>query len=234
MQTSNQAREPLLADPIEVWCLPLAGATCGTAGCGGELTADEEAQLDRIVSATRRRRIRAAWVARRVILARVLDCGPRAVTIRRQPGKAPTVETPGRPLYSSLSHSVDWMLFAISRTRRVGVDIEHVDPKADVLRLARRFFRADEIDGIAALTGEEQSLAFFRAWSRKEAVLKAIGGGVPSRLRSVHPGLGEGTEPGFTEGIPWAVRSLKAPGLYVAALAASGGALPEVLVRRTI
>lgn len=77
------------------------------------------------------------------------------------------------------------MLFAISRVTRVGADIERIDVDVDVVRLARRFFPAAEAQAIEALPSSGARDLFFRLWTRKEALLKAMGGGVPSRLRTL-------------------------------------------------
>ncbi|MCX6099685.1 MAG: hypothetical protein NTX69_06690, partial [Candidatus Bipolaricaulota bacterium] len=60
---------PRIRPHLDVWCLPLVGPASRAAELGSFLTDDEEARLDRIISATRRERARTAWGARRVILA---------------------------------------------------------------------------------------------------------------------------------------------------------------------
>jgi 4'-phosphopantetheinyl transferase len=202
--------------------LPLVGPASRTAELDGFLTDDEEARLDRIVSATRRERARTAWGARRVILARILRREPRDIVIVRHGRGAPTVDASGHSLHVSLSHSEDWMLLAASRTHRVGVDIERIDPDADVVRLARRFFPTDEADELASLPSSERHEAFFRAWTRKEAILKGVGGGVPSRLRSVPSGIARGREAVPMAGTVWSLYELAVPELYAATLAADG------------
>jgi 4'-phosphopantetheinyl transferase len=224
----NALREPHCQSPgdrVDVWCLPLVGPASRTAELSCFLTDREEAQLRRIVSATRRERTRAAWCARRVILGRLLGCRPGEVAVVRHGRGAPTVDAPGHPLHVSLSHSEDWMLFAASRAHRVGVDIEHIDPHADVVRLARRFFPADEADELASLPVDERHEAFFRTWTRKEAILKGVGGGVPSRLRSVPSGIARRREAVPMAGAVWTLYELAVPPLYAATLAADGHAV---------
>jgi 4'-phosphopantetheinyl transferase len=104
----------------------------------------------------------------------------------------------------------------------VGVDIERIDPDADVVRLARRFFPTDEADELASLPSSERHEAFFRAWTRKEAILKGVGGGVPSRLRSVPSGIARGREAVPMAGTVWSLYELAVPELYAATLAADG------------
>ncbi len=220
METSQGARGCPPGGEIDVWCLPLVGPTTRTDELDGALTLDERHQLGRIVSEARRERTRMAWGARRLILARLLECEPRAIVIRRPRLGAPTVDARGRTLHISLSHSADRMLFAMSQTRRLGVDIERADPEADTVRLARRFFRSDEADALASLPSDRRCLAFFRAWTRKEALVKAVGGGVPSSLRSLPSGLSAPHESVVVGDVTWAFYDLAAPEPYVAALVA--------------
>jgi 4'-phosphopantetheinyl transferase len=204
--------------------LPLIGPASRAAELGSFLTDDEEARLDRIVSATRRERARTAWGARRVILARILGRAPRDIVIARHGRGAPTVDVSGHPLHVSLSHSEDWMLLAASRMHRLGVDIERIDPDADVVRLARRFFTTDEAAALNVLPEDETRRAFFRIWTRKEAVLKGLGGGVPSRLRAVPVDAGEGRQIVRIGVGDWTLHDLAAPADYAAALAVRGDA----------
>jgi len=222
--SADAAVRPRIRPHVDVWCLPLVGPASRAAELGCFLTDDEEARLDRIVSATRRERARTAWGARRVILARILGREPRDIVIVRHGRGAPTVDAPGRSLHVSLSHSEDWMLLAASRTHRVGVDIERIDRATDVVRLARRFFPTDEANELASLPVDERHEAFFRAWTRKEAILKGVGGGVPSRLRSVPSGITREHEAVPMAGTAWSLFELAVPELYAATLAADGPA----------
>jgi len=236
---SSDARRPGLGPPrtaadsavgsrirrhVDVWCLPLVGPASRAAELGSFLTDDEEARLDRIVSATRRERARTAWGARRVILARILGRQPHDIVIARHGRGAPTVDASGHPLHVSLSHSEDWMLLAVSRMHRLGVDIERIDPDADVVRLAQRFFTTDEAATLSVLPEDEALRVFFRIWTRKEAVLKGLGGGVPSRLRAVSVGAGEGRQVVRIGVSDWTLHDLAAPADYATTLAVRGDA----------
>ena len=77
----------------------------------------------------------------------------------------------------NLSHSNECALFAVAVGRVVGIDIERVRP-IDAVALSRRFFSPHESTIIASLSGPAQHAAFFTAWTRKEAFLKATGEGI--------------------------------------------------------
>jgi 4'-phosphopantetheinyl transferase len=61
--------------------------------------------------------------------------------------------------------------------RAVGVDLECVRQIPDMANLVERCFAAEEKAKWRELSREAQPLAFFRAWTRKEAWLKAVGKG---------------------------------------------------------
>jgi 4'-phosphopantetheinyl transferase len=63
----------------------------------------------------------------------------------------------------------------------VGIDIESVRPIEP--ELPKRYFSAQEQIALAQLSGAEWLEGCFRAWTRKEALLKAIGAGLALPLR---------------------------------------------------
>lgn len=89
------------------------------------------------------------------------------------------------PLQFNLSHSEGIVLLGISRSGRIGVDIEAVRSETDWRRLSRRFFAPGETVWLESLPEAEGRNTFFRLWTAKEAFLKAIGVGLTRRLSSV-------------------------------------------------
>ncbi|MEW7864337.1 4'-phosphopantetheinyl transferase family protein [Aeromonas diversa] len=89
----------------------------------------------------------------------------------------------------NLSHSGDWLVLALCRSAPVGVDLELGGRTRDLLKLARRFFAADESRWLEALPSEALADGFYRLWARKEALLKAHGGGLAAGLEKIifHP-----------------------------------------------
>jgi 4'-phosphopantetheinyl transferase len=190
------------------------------------LTREEIARIDRYATPARRQQARVAWRARREILATLLGLEPRDL-----PPSSPTAdllaELGSVPVFESLSHSGEWTLYAVSRGAPVGVDIERATPEIDPDRTAARFFTPEEAAALAALPARSKREAFFRVWTRKEAYLKARGGGVPSRLRAVVVSTGETAAVLFDRNdrdvaSHWTLRDLDAPDGYAAALAVQG------------
>ena len=79
----------------------------------------------------------------------------------------------------SLSHSGGYAVCVVSE-RNVGVDVEqHRDTKAS-LKIAERYFTGREYEYVK--NHRNTKTAFFRLWTKKESLLKAIGTGISGGL----------------------------------------------------
>ncbi|MCF6338669.1 MAG: 4'-phosphopantetheinyl transferase superfamily protein [Gammaproteobacteria bacterium] len=131
-------------------------------------------------------------------------------------------------LYFNVSHSHEMALYAISRNRQVGVDVEYLRAKQDVENIAQRYFYPGECEVINSLPAEKKKAAFFKAWTVKEAYAKATGEGLsvleqvetalspngPATLLNVHGNSGEVAR--------WLSRQIHLSPDYVAALVVEG------------
>jgi 4'-phosphopantetheinyl transferase len=151
------------------------------------LSADEHARAQRLHDAAHRRRFVLAHGALRALLARYLDADPSAITyVVGAHGKPALAARDGvrERVEFNLSHSEDIALIAVARGQPVGVDVQHWSDSVEHLRLAERFFSPHECDALRALTHEAEQVAgaFFAAWTRKEAYVKATGYGIARGL----------------------------------------------------
>ncbi len=102
-------------------------------------------------------------------------------------------ESKGRPFLRhghapdfNLSDTAGGTLLAICPTGRVGVDLERIDRLPPVLRLAQRWFAADEAQALQRLDPEAARLSFLHLWTAKEASCKATGTGIYGYLSKWH------------------------------------------------
>lgn len=128
----------------------------------------------------RRRHILGRGIVR-LLLAPLLRVDPPDVCF--------TISGLGKPLLDegpsfSISHSGDHVLVALAAEGRLGVDVEAVRPLRDLPGLARTSFGPDEYAHVMQIPEAERLLPFFRTWTRKEAMLKALGCGL-SGLSSI-------------------------------------------------
>jgi 4'-phosphopantetheinyl transferase len=94
-------------------------------------------------------------------------------------GKPRLAEDPGR-LSFNLSHSGDLALIAVGAGgTEVGVDVERLKARRDLVRLAARWLPEDDAAVVAsAASEEEREVAFYAAWTRHEARVKCTGVGL--------------------------------------------------------
>ncbi len=101
-------------------------------------------------------------------------------------------------LFFNLSHSGERVMCAIS-SKAVGCDVEKVKPVD--LKIAKRFFFAEEYETIEAKqTPEEQKAVFFRLWTLKESFMKVTGLGMKLPLDSFCISL-DGTSPSVSQSV---------------------------------
>jgi 4'-phosphopantetheinyl transferase len=82
-----------------------------------------------------------------------------------------------RALNFNLSHSAELILYAVTRGRDVGIDIEYIREDFATLEIAEHFFSKDEVAALKLLPRDQRTVGFFNCWSRKEAFIKAKGMG---------------------------------------------------------
>lgn len=157
------------------------------------LLSAEEAHKVRRLPATAALRYAAAHTAVRRVLAGQLGVPPRDLVLGRHPcprcahpghGR-PRIEWPPTDLDFSLSRSGPHWLLALGAGRRVGADLEGGRP-LDVDGASRFVMSAAELAHVrSAPDGTARRNTFFRCWTRKEAVVKAVGVGIATDLGSV-------------------------------------------------
>ena len=182
------------AGEVQLWRIDMDAATQDTHEMLEVLGADERSRAGRFRFAVDRQRFIRRRSALREILGGCIGQTPREICYQ--------VSRHGRPVLRSdtgapspgfnVSDSGGLALVAVVRDGRVGVDVEAVNRPVEFLTLARRFFAPGEFEVLSGLDPEEHRSAFFRAWTRKEALLKGVGGGLLLPLDSFEVTLAPG------------------------------------------
>lgn len=149
------------------------------------LSAGERARCLTFARPVDQRRFAAAHAGVRRILAGYLDAAAPLIRFGRVPccrcgdteHGPPRIDWPQTDITFSLSHAGDHWLLAVTRGRRVGVDVE-LASGADIALLARTCLSAAELGYLGAHHGTRRDAVFYTCWTRKEAVLKACGIGL--------------------------------------------------------
>jgi 4'-phosphopantetheinyl transferase len=129
----------------------------------------------------------------------------------------------------NLSHSQGLALYAVTRDREIGIDLEQIRSMPKAEQLAERFFSAPEYEILRTLPMHLKEEAFFNAWTRKEAYLKASGKGLAQSLEQIEVSLepGESAKLLSIAGSPqkasaWSIQELLPASGYVGAVVVEG------------
>ena len=121
---------------------------------------------------------------RRQILSRYAGVAPLALEfVLREHGK-PALVGAAQTLDFNLSHSGDWLACAVTAGTPVGVDLEFCDPRRVSMKVARRFFRKEEVAVLEACNRVRRADRFYDFWTLKEAAIKARGEALAPGLAS--------------------------------------------------
>jgi 4'-phosphopantetheinyl transferase len=163
---------------IQLWSVLLdpPGPACGSRR--SLLSEEELERARRLRFDADRTRFLASRIWLRRLLARRLELGTAEIRFQTATGGKPELAPPLPTwLRFSMSRSGGLALYALARGREVGVDLEDRSRVVDVEAVASRFFSPAE-RGVLRGLAEEQQRGFYRIWTRKEAVLKALGLGL--------------------------------------------------------
>ena len=152
------------------------------------LSAAEHARAERLRTLELRRRFVARCVFVRRVLGGLLGVAPSKLEYRvgafGKPELAHDIDAglESKPLPRfNLSHSDNVLAVAVAFHKEVGVDVERVKTGLDFLGLGEGQLGAEEIARLRSLSEQERALAFYRSWTRHEAIAKATGRGIASR-----------------------------------------------------
>jgi 4'-phosphopantetheinyl transferase len=196
-----------------------------------QLSAAERERADKFYFDEDRARFMLAHGALRQILSRYLGLGPGEIVFDQGPQGKPNLDPmPDRKgLTFNLSHSGSFVLIAVGRERELGVDVEKVRPEIDLEGIAGRFFSEAEQEALLSLAPQLRPAAFFRCWTRKEAYIKARGGGLSIPLGQFDVTLDPESEAALlatrddpAEADRWSLYNLEVGEGYQAALAVAG------------
>lgn len=168
--------------PVHVWRIALDDYSALTPARLAWLDRGESARAERFYGQSHAQRWRVAHVALRDILASVTRQRPEELTFALSAHGKPSLAGEGGPSFN-LSHAVDVALVAVGGTAEIGVDVEHVADAPDLAEIASTHFADEERAHIATLDESERVAAFYRCWTRKEAMVKAIGTGIGYNLQ---------------------------------------------------
>ena len=126
-----------------------------------------------------RRRFSLCRAALRAILCDRLGCRNEELSFGESEHGKPFALVGGEasPIGFNVSHGGGHGLIAVAASGRVGVDVEERVPKRRLDDLIEAVMGPDERAELAALRDSEKLAMFYRLWTFKEALIKALGTG---------------------------------------------------------
>lgn len=177
------------AGAVDVWRIGLDAPRPGHLDL---LSPAERERADRFRFDAHRQRFVTGRAAVREILAGYVGIAPGELRFGygRQ-GKPHLAEHP--EVHFNLSNTDRLALLAVG-SAPLGIDVED-DPAVADLVVAEHFFTPDELTELEALPPAGRPLGFLTCWTRKEAYLKAKGGGLSAPLDAFAVSLTPGAAP---------------------------------------
>ena len=218
-------------DAVHVWRVGLDQSPSQIALLQNNLDDDERSRADRFYFSRDRERFIVARGILRAILGRYSNRSPNSLCFSYSTHGKPELvsESDADGIRFNLSHSHGEALYAVSRGREVGVDLEFIRCDLEAEQIAERFFSHSEIETLQALPPSLRKYAFFLCWTRKEAYIKARGEGLSLALDKFDVSLTPGepaallsTQSDVDEAHRWSLRNLTPADGYAAAVATKG------------
>jgi 4'-phosphopantetheinyl transferase len=141
------------------------------------MNAEEQARAQRFVRVEDRHSFTAAHGALRFLLGAMLGAAPRSFAFSANAHGKPQL-TPARGVDFNMSHSGGVVLIGFAQAMPIGVDVEALRDMTERAAIVRRYFHPGEAADFAQVPPDKAEGTFFRCWSRKEAVVKALGLGM--------------------------------------------------------
>jgi 4'-phosphopantetheinyl transferase len=228
--TNTSVGDELGADETHVWMASLDQPADMIAKLAPLLSQDEYQRAMRYYRPADRDRFIVGRGILRKILSAYLALPPGQLRFTYNEYGKPTVsdDQNDRGLNFNLSHSAELILYAVTKGRDVGIDIEHIREDFATIEIAEHFFSKDEVAALKSLPMNQRTIGFFNCWSRKEAFIKAKGMGVSYPLDRFTVSLTPGEPPALLkvadderEVARWKMYELKPRAGYAAAMIAT-------------
>ena len=178
----------LANNEVHVWCVDLSALELDTNSLRLNLPEDENAKADTFHFQNDRENYIARHAMLRNILGRYVSLESEHIRLSYSSHGKPSLADyhHNHRIRFSLSHSKGVVLYAITRGREVGVDVERIVPNIMDEQFVAYVFSHKERSAIQSLPSELRRNASFQSWTRKEAYGKALGRGLDYNLKQLN------------------------------------------------
>ena len=210
------------------------------------LNAAEKEQASRYYFATDRHRYLVTRALVRTVLSRYLAVDAKDWAFSTNTYGRPEIankEASDCSLSFNISHTQGLIVLAVTKGCSLGVDVENVAARKVSIDIANRYFAAQEVEALNAVSPGQQQYRFYEYWTLKESYIKARGMGLylPLDKFSFHypkedtvelaidPELGD-------DSARWQFWQMQPTSKHLLALCAEriGAQSPKLIVRETV
>jgi 4'-phosphopantetheinyl transferase len=180
LQDSNLLNVLILDENTHMWNAELDQSTSVIQWLSSLLSSEEKNRSQHFIFGRDRKRYIVRHGLLRIILSHYIDIEPNRIEfVFGQNGKPALKETmSNNDIRFNLSFSEGLCLFAITHCREIGVDIEFSSKSLDYDQIIHNFFTEKEKNFFRCMNKNQKKTAFFRLWTKKEALVKATGIGL--------------------------------------------------------
>jgi 4'-phosphopantetheinyl transferase len=178
---------------LHIWLVDVAKEVHNLEYLSSILSTGEIERAKRFIFEKDRKQYIVAHGILRLLLARYLEMEAEGINFSTIKKGKPVLDLSDPSDYRfNMSHSNNLVIYAITRKREVGIDIEYARKFTNCDLIADSFFSQKEIVEYFSLPAELRMKAFYTCWTRKEAFIKAVGEGFyfPLDSFSVSPNPG--------------------------------------------
>ena len=122
----------------------------------------------------------------RIILGDYLNCHPAKIKFNSNHYQKPHIAHPNTLIQFNISASSNRFVAVFCQHHTIGVDIELIRPIDDIPQMITDYLTDEESDWLNSQPENLKTHSFFQLWSRKEALVKAIGKGLNIDLRKIN------------------------------------------------
>jgi 4'-phosphopantetheinyl transferase len=118
----------------------------------------------------------------RLVLAQRLNIDPLGISFRKGVNQKPYLID--NPAHFNITHTREAFAVAVSKDFLVGIDLELIKQDININSIAKSYFSKIEREYILESEIDSKN-RFFQLWTRKEALLKALGTGIVNNLKKI-------------------------------------------------
>lgn len=149
------------------------------------LSDQEKTQAERFINNTLMDRYVLSHGLLRVLLSFYTDKNPQNIQYSVNQFGKPFLEDNDYQVQFNMSHSKDYAVYIIALEDQVGIDIEWKDKDINIQEISELVFSPVEAIHFNQLPLEEKFHAFYDIWTKKEAIIKAIGQGLSYPIKTI-------------------------------------------------